>query len=171
MDAIDRLAWLDKWLVRVLEGILVAFFAVFLVLVCILVVLRYVFASTILGGNEFVTIAFLVTSAIGGALCISRREHIAITFFIDLLPLNPKKLIYIAGLVLMAIVNVYMVYYSIGWIEKAGHNPWEPLGWPQGIVHAVIPFSCSLAVLFCVLKIVFTLAGRESVETVWMPED
>ena len=167
----DQIIRIEHWLTRILEALLVIAFAVFLLLVCVLVVLRYVFASTIIGGNEFVTIAFIFTSAIGGAVCISRREHIAITFFIDLLPLGAKKLVYLLGLLLMAIVNAYMVYYSQGWIAKAGHYPWEPLGWAQGIVHAVIPVGCSLAVLYCLLRIILTLANRESVEVVWMPEE
>ena len=168
---IDNLVAFDKILCRILEWILVILLGVFLMLVCILVILRYGFASSILGGNEFVTIAFLFTSAIGGAVCLSRREHIAITVFIDLLPIVLKKAVYIIGLLLICLINGYLIYYSIGWIEMAGHYPWQPLGWPQGIVHAAIPVGCSLTILFCIIKIILTLAGREKVDILWLPED
>ncbi|MCV0425059.1 MAG: TRAP transporter small permease subunit [Roseibium sp.] len=167
----DFLIALDRQLTRILEWLLIALFAVFLVLVCLLVVLRYGFSSSIYGGNEFITIAFLFTSAIGGAVCITKREHIAITFFIDMLPYQAKKLTYILGLALVGVINGAMVYYSIGWISLAGHNPWQPFGWPQGLVHASVPIGCGLAVFYCVVKIILTAAGRESIDILWMPED
>jgi TRAP-type C4-dicarboxylate transport system permease small subunit len=167
----DFLVALDRHLTRILEWILIALFAVFLTLVCLLVVLRYGFDSSIYGGNEFVTIAFLFTSAIGGAVCISRREHIAITFFIDMLPFNAKRWAYILGLGLIAVINSAMVYYSYSWISLAGHNPWQPFGWPQGYVHAAVPLGCGLAVFYCAIKIILTAAGRESIDVLWMPED
>lgn len=64
----DALVLIDKWLTRVLESVLVILFAIFLVLICVLVVLRYGFSASIFAGNEFGTIAFLFTSAIDGAV-------------------------------------------------------------------------------------------------------
>jgi hypothetical protein len=71
----------DKWLTKLLEWLLVALFFGFFFMVCVLVVLRYGFGDTIVGGNEGVTVAFVFTVAIGAAVAITRREHIAITFF------------------------------------------------------------------------------------------
>lgn len=167
----DRLAAIDKTLCRVLEWLLVLLFGAFLIMVCLLVVLRYGFSTSILGGNEFVTIAFIFTSAIGGAVGITRREHIAITFFIDLLPRRIKMGFYILGLALIAAVNGALIYYTTGWMQKAGHFPWQPFNMPQGLVHAAIPIGCGLAIIFCVIKITLTLAGREQIDILWMPED
>ena len=167
----DLLVAIDRKLTRLLEWLLVALFAVFLVVVCLLVMLRYGLSASIFGGNEFITIAFLFTSAIGGAVLISRREHIAITFFIDKLPHAAKMAAYLLGLALIAVVNGYMIHYSVGWMQKAGHFPWQPFDMPQGYVHAAIPIGCSLAILYCVIKIVLTLGGREKIDVLWMPED
>lgn len=167
----DLLEKIDKGLSHVLEWFLILAFAIFLVLVCLLVLLRYGLETGITGGNEFVTIAFLYTSAIGGALAISRREHIAITFFIDLLPRPIKKWIYIFGLALIAVLNGFMTYYSISWIEKTGRFPWQPLGWPQGVVQAAVPIGCTLAILYCLIKIILTIGNRENIDVLWMPED
>lgn len=162
---------IDGILTRALEFILVLLFAFFLILVCLLVVLRYGFSTSITGGNELVTIAFLFTSAIGGAVGIRRSDHIAITVFIDMLPLTLKKWVYIVGLLLIALINGYMVYYTFGWIEKAGHFPWQPFGWPQGIVHSAIPIGCGLAIFYCFFKIILTLSGAEKMDVLWLPED
>ena len=161
----------DKWLVNVLEWLLIALFAIFLSLTCLLVFLRYMFSESILGADQIVTVAFIFTCAIGGAVGISKREHIAITFFIDLLPRTIKKWVYILGLALVAVINGYMVKLSIDWISQAGHNPWQPFNLPQGFVHAAVPIGCGLAILFCVIKIILTIADRESVDILWMPED
>ena len=166
----DMLIAIDKWLTRILEGILVVLFFGFFAMVCILVFLRYGFAATIVGGNEGVTIAFVFTVSIGAAIAITRREHIAITYFIDALPLPIKKIVYIIGLLLIAFINAVMIKYSIDWIAQAGGAPWQPFRFPQGYFQAAVPIGCALAVFFCFVKIILTIAGRESVESVWMPE-
>lgn len=168
---VDLVIALDRRLTQALEWVLVVLFAVFLVLVCVLVVMRYAFATSILGGNEFVVIAFLFTSAIGGAVGISRREHIAITVFIDLLPIPAKKVIYIAGLFLIAVINGYLAWYSLDWIAKAGKFPWQPLGWSSGYIYAAVPLGCGLAILYCAIKAILTVTGHEKVDILWLPED
>jgi TRAP-type C4-dicarboxylate transport system permease small subunit len=165
------LIFIDKWLSTLLEWILVTLFFGFFSMVCILVVLRYGLGDTIIGGNEGVTVAFVFTVAIGAALAISRREHIAITYFIDLLPIPLKKAVYILGLLLIAFINVVMINYSIEWITLTGAAPWHPFRFPQGYFQMAIPIGCGLATFFCFVKIILTLAGRETVDTVWMPED
>ena len=167
----DILIKADKLLARILEAVLQALFVFFLVLVCLLVILRYLFQTSIYGGNEMVTIAFLFTSAIGSAVCISRREHIAITVFIDTLSLEIKKWVYAVGLALIAVINGFMIYYSIGWIQKAGRFPWQPFEMWQGLVHSAVPIGCSLAIVFCLIKIVLAIGGRERVDVLWLPED
>ncbi len=167
----NTLISIDKTLTRLLEYLLVTLFAIFLFLVCLLVVMRYGFSTSILGGNELVTICFLYTSAIGGAVGITKKEHIAITFFIDLLPHAIKKWIHILGLFLIAVVNGYMIYYTMNWIEKAGHFPWQPFNLPQVFVHVAIPIGCGLAIFFCFFRILLTLNGRENLDSLWLPEE
>ncbi len=166
----ELLIKIDKWLTRILEGLLVLRFFGFFAMVCLLVLLRYVFATTIVGGNEGVTVAFVFTVSIGAAIAITRREHIAITFFIDALPRTAKKAVYIFGLLLIALINGVMIKYSIDWISVAGGAAWQPFRFPQGYFQAAIPIGCGLAVFFCFVKIVLTIAGRETVDSVWMPE-
>jgi len=167
----DTLVALDKCVTRLIESILILLFVAFLIMVCVNVGLRYVFAKSILGGDQFVTIAFIFTSALGAAVGIAKREHIAMTFFIDQTNYALKKALYIVGLALIALVNVALIYYAIGWISKAGHFPWQPFNLPQGYVHAAIPIGSGLAIFFCMIKIILTLAERESIEVLWMPED
>jgi TRAP-type C4-dicarboxylate transport system permease small subunit len=149
---------------------MVALFAVFLVIVCTKVMMRP-FNAAIYGVDELVKMSFLTTSALGGAVAISKREHIAITVFIDFLPRVLKTGLYIFGLFLVAVMNAVLVYLSFDWIAGPGKNIWQPFGMPQSYVFAIVPVACSLAVVFCLIKIVMTLAGRENTDVLWMPED
>ena len=164
------LAALDAWLTRAVEAIMVLLFAVFLVIVVTKVVLRP-FDMAIFGVDELVKIAFLTTSALGGAVAISKREHIAITFFIENLAPRVTMAFYVLGLLLVAVMNAALVYLSIDWIAGPGANRWQPFGMEQAYVFVVVPIACSLAVFYCFVKIALTLSGHESLGRLWMPED
>ena len=166
----DTLAAIDRSLTRALETIMIILFGIFLVIVCTKVLMRP-FDASIYGVDEQVKIAFLTTSAIGGAVAITRREHIAITVFIDFLPRPFKMAFYILGLALVGLMNGILVWLSFDWIAGPGRNIWQPFGMPQSYVFVVVPVACSLAIFFCLIKIILTLGGRESVDVLWMPED
>jgi TRAP-type C4-dicarboxylate transport system permease small subunit len=166
----DRLEAFNRALTDALEALMVVLFATFLVIVCAKVVLRP-FDRSIFGVDELVKIAFLTTSAVGSAVAISRREHIAITMFIDLMPRPIKMAFYVTGLALVAALNGLLVYLSFDWVAGPGRNIWQPFGMPQSYVFIIVPIACALALVFCCIKIVLTLAGRENVDVLWIPED
>lgn len=168
MDALKRI---EQRLARILEGVLVLLFGVFLLLTVMIVVLRFGFNYGIVGSDELVRKTFLFTSAIGGAVGIARHEHIAITVFIDAMPRLVKMALYVLGLALVALVNVAMIWYSYDWIATTGSYPWQPFNLPKVIVTSAIPIGCGLAVIFCVIKGILTLAGRENIDVVWLPEE
>ena len=164
------LAALDAWLTRLIETLMVMLFGIFLVIVCTKVLLRP-FDQSIFGVDELVKIAFLTTSALGGAVAIGKREHIAITFFIESLPRPFTMAFYILGLFLVAVMNGALIYLSIDWIAGPGGNIWQPFGMRQGYVFVVVPIACSLAVFYSLVRIFLTLGGEEGIDRLWMPED
>ena len=166
----DTLVVVNRALTVLLENIMIVLFAIFLVIVVTKVMMRP-FDAAIYGVDELVKMSFLTTSALGGAVAISRREHIAITVFIDLLPRVLKIGLYVLGLALVGVMNGLLVYLSFDWIAGPGKNIWQPFGMPQSYVFVIVPIACSLAVLFCAIKIILTLAGRENTDILWMPED
>jgi len=166
----EQLERANRVLTHLLETVMVILFAIFLVIVVTKVILRP-FDTAIYGVDELVKIAFLTTSAIGGAVAISTREHIAITFFIDIMPRAVKIGLYVLGLALIAALNATLVYLSIDWIAGPGNNIWQPFGMRQSYVFVVVPIACILAVAFSLVKIILTLAGRENTDILWMPED
>lgn len=170
-DVLSRLKAVENGLATILEWVLIGLFGFFLILVCSIVVLRFGFSIGIVGSDELVRKAFLFTSAIGAAVGIARHEHIAISVFIDAMPRPVKMVFYTIGLVLIALLNVIMIWYAWKWISVTGSYPWQPFNLPKVIVQSAIPIGCGLAVIFCVTKIILTLAGREDISVVWLPED
>ena len=165
-----QLAALEAGLARLIENVMIVLFTVFLVIVVTKVLMRP-FDAAIYGVDELVKIAFLTTSALGGAVAISLREHIAITVFIEALPRGVTLAFYILGLALVAVMNGALVYLSFDWIAGPGRNIWQPFGMPQAYVFVVVPISCGLGVLFSLVKIVLALGGEIETDRLWMPED
>ena len=159
----EKLVAFENWLTRILEWILVAIFFGFFILIIVLVVLRYVFNTTIIGANEGIVIAFVFTTAIGGAVAISRKEHIAITYFVDKLPERLRTGIDILGLALVALINAVMVWQSIYWIGRTGGFMMPAMQMPQFVAQISIPIGCGLAIVYCLIKILLRLSGRESI--------
>ena len=153
-----------KWLIksewiftRLMEFIISFLFFNIIMMVITLVVLRYGFNTTIVGGNELVVILFIYTSAIGAAVIVGKKEHIAITYFVDKLPPLPKKLVNIFNLLMIAVLNGTMIVYSIPWISKTGNYLTAVLGIPQVFSQIIVPIGCGIAILYCLYQIVLAL--------------
>ena len=144
---------LETMLNRALEFVLAMCLLAIATIVVTLVVLRYVFNSSITGANETVTILFVYSTALGAALLIGKREHIAIPFAVEALPLRLQKVVDIAGLVLVAILNAVMLGYSVGWIRITGEYLMPSTGLPRAAVQMSIPLGCGLAFVYCLLRI------------------
>lgn len=140
-------------LTRVLETTLsVLLFGMF-AMIAVLVVLRYLFGTTIIGGNEATIVAFIYTTAIGASIAILRDEHIAIDFFVAKLSPRWQSRMLALRLVLLAILNLAIVVYSITWIQRTGGFLMPTLGVPQVVAQLSVPLGGSLSVLYCIARL------------------
>ena len=147
MTALARLTHL---LERALELLLFGMFA----MVAILVVLRYVFASTIVGGNESVIVAFVYTTAIGASIALLRDEHIAISYFVEKLPERTGEILLRVRLVLLLVVNVTLVACSVVWIRETGGFLMPTLGTPQWVAQISVPVGGALGATYCAVRLI-----------------
>lgn len=147
----------EKTITRLLEGF-IAFCLLFIVIVIMtLVVLRYVFNTTIIGANEFIVILFIYTSAIGAAIIIGKKEHIAINYFIDKLPPSLRKIIDIINFILIGFINGVMIWYSVQWINITGNYLTAILKIQQAYAQIIVPIGCGIAILYCIYHIILIL--------------
>ena len=140
---------LNRLLEQLLGLLLLAIFAA----VVSLVILRYAFNTTLIGGNEGVLIAFVYTTAIGGALAVARGEHIAIHYFVDRMPAGIQRILRILQLALVAVLNLAIVGYSIIWIAATGRFLMPALQLPQMVAQLSVAIGCSLAFVYCLIGI------------------
>jgi TRAP-type C4-dicarboxylate transport system permease small subunit len=143
-----RLYRIEDLVTRSLEGIVSFIFFVMVVLVLLLVVLRYVFATTIIGGNEATQFLFVYTTALGAAISVGKNSHIKISVIVERLP---ARLLWVADAlkcVLVILLHAYLLYLSIKWISSVGYFESPVLQIPQGIVQVCIPISCGFIILY-----------------------
>jgi TRAP-type C4-dicarboxylate transport system permease small subunit len=157
-DAVRRV---EAVLTRVLEGLAALGFLVMLVVVIVLVLLRYVFNSSITGANELITVVFVYCTAIGAAIAVGRREHIAIPAVVERLPKTPRKVVDALGLLLVGGLNAALTWQSVTWIEVTGDFLMPSTELPRVVAQLSVPLGCGLASLWCVLRLVLALAGDE----------
>lgn len=139
---------LAEKLARLLEDLLGYMFLVITVGTIVLVILRYFFGTTIVGGQEFIAFCFIYTSAIGAAVLLAKEEHIAIAVFLDLLSPQARRWLRRTNHLLVALLNGVLVVLSVPWIRSVGQFPSPVLRIPQGLVLLSLPLGCSLVVFY-----------------------
>ena len=144
---------IETKLSNLLEQFLTLLLFLIFAIIVLLVILRYVFNTTIIGGNEGALIAFVYTTAIGGALAVARQEHIAIHYFVNLSPVRTQHHLKILQLVLVAAMNLAIVWYSIAWIGRTGAFLMPALQLPQLVAQLSVPVGCGMAFVYCVIAI------------------
>ena len=147
----------EKLLSRILMGLIAFCLLSIVLLVMTLVVLRYGFNSTIIGANEFIVILFMYASAIGAAVVIGQKEHIAITYFIDKLPPSIRRVVDIVNYILIALLNGIIIWYGMRWINITGSYLTAVLKIHQVYAQLVVPIGCSIAILYCINHIILTI--------------
>ena len=155
-----RLVEWEKRLDRVLETLVTLMFFCILSLTILLVVMRYGFNSSIIGGNEAMNYLFIYTTALGAAVSVGQGTHIKISFVVDCLPATVRRVIDMIGYLLIAFINVVMIYYSIAWIRSAGYFESPVLRIPNWIVQVSVPLGGCLVILYCLNHLILTWVGE-----------
>ena len=165
MEAVKRmpetlLGNVDRKLTSVLETLLALCLLVMLLTILLLVLLRYVFNVGIVGANEMTTILFVYTTAIGSAVAVGKKEHVAVEFLIEKLPSNWKTAADIFGYAGVGLLNGTMLWHSIRWIEVTGDYLMPATQLPRFYAQASVPIGCGLAVLYAAVRIASALRAR-----------
>lgn len=154
----DRVA---RGLARLLENVLGYIFLMITLAVVVLVVLRYFFLTTIVGGQEFTVFCFIYTSAIGAAVLLYKGELISVPLLVDRLSPRARRWMRRINYLEVALLNGLVVILSIPWIRSVGQFPSPVLRIPQGVVLLSVPVGCGLVSLYA-LWLAVSDARRES---------
>ena len=145
-----------------LEVLVCLCFLSFFALVVVLVGLRYLLGSSISGANEIITILFVYTTAIGSAIAVGQRGHIAINILIEKLPQRLAKHLAKLQLALVGLLNFAIAWFSVPWISQTGDNLMPTIGMTRAVVQLSIPLGCGLAVLYCITTAIVGLAETKT---------
>lgn len=150
----------ESLLCSALEWLLGATFMLIFALVVLLVVLRYVFNTTIVGGNEVAVQLFIYTTALGAAVEIARGKHIIVDFFVNYLPVRMRYWLDVFNLLLVGVLQGFLLKFSIEWVSAVGGNEHPVTHFAEGLVQVAMPIGCALSLLFCVTRVIIKLADR-----------
>ena len=162
---------LELGLIRLLEIVCGICFVVMFTLIVTQVALRYGFNESIGGANELATILFAYTSALGIAVGIAKREHMAISWFTEKLPPTARKVVDVTGLILLALINLVIFWYSLRWIDITGSRMISVLHVPRWTAQIAIPIGTGASAIFCFIKLWLGLKGDEELGVPWMRDD
>ena len=152
----------ESLICRALEHLLTVTFMVIFVLVTLLVVLRYLFSTTIVGGNEVSVQLFIYTTALGAAVGVARGDHIIVDTFVNYLSARLRHWMNIVSLMLVGVLHFFLLKHSIGWVSVVGGNEHPVTHLPEGLIQIAVPIGCLLVVLFCVTRIIVKLADKSA---------
>jgi len=161
---------LELGLVRLLEITCGICFVVMFTLIVTQVALRYGFNESIGGANELATILFAYTSALGIAIGIARRDHMAISWFTERLGPTARKIVDVIGLILLALLNAVIFWYSLRWIDITGVRMISVLQVPRWTAQIAIPIGTGASVVFCLIKLWLGFKGDEELGVPWMQD-
>lgn len=122
------------------------------IFLCLLVILRYFFNTSIIGGQELIDYLFIYLSAFGSALLIGTDEHIAVNFF-EHAPILVQRILQIVNYVALFLLQLFLGVLSLSWIEKIGSFPTPVLQWPQRIFQLAIPLSMGIGMIVCLFRL------------------
>lgn len=141
---------IEKSLIRFLEIIITLVFFVIIVLTILLVVLRYVFNTGIIGGNELMEYLFVYITAIGSAIAIGKNEHIRISYFVERFGPLVQLVINLFGTVCVALMHGVFMALSFSWISQVGNSESPVLRIPMSLIQMSVPICCVLSIVFCI---------------------
>lgn len=143
----------ESRLIAVLEAALAAGMLAVFALIVVLVTLRYLFQSGLVGANETATVAFVYLSSVGAAVAVGRQEHIRVDLLSKRLGIRGRLAIEICALGLVGLLNAVIVACSMPWMAKTGAVPMPATQIPRLAAQLSVPLGCGLAALFCCIRI------------------
>lgn len=155
---------LSRMLFQVTKAIIAGIMGVLVVLIFTQVVLRYLFASSLLWIEELGRFMFVWLMFLGISVGVYQGKHIAITFMIEILPKWGAKLFTLLSTLLVAVFFTCLAYkgWEFALFNIAGES--SVLFIPLGYVYFIMPISSALCVLYTINSILRIIAGKTRVE-------
>ena len=136
-------------------------FVVTLSMVTLNVLLRYLFAKSLLFSEEIAYLGFAHTVFLGTAYLYRQRVMIAVEFVFDALSRSRQRVLVIASLFLLQATTLYMTYIALllvsdGWVRRTAF-----LEMPYAYIHSAPVFGFGLMAIYTAVMLYQALTGHE----------
>lgn len=164
------IALADVALLRIWTTVMVAALSIMMLCALAQVVMRIGWAGSWPPFADIIGYAFTIATFSGAAVLFRGRYHLAIDFFVDLMPTRARRVAAHLSDVIVLLACLWLAYLSIGMIES-GANQYSPtLGFSLSLIYVVVPISLLSSAFFLVLH-GFRLDSRAGLgEAQTMPE-
>jgi len=139
---------------RSIDALVTGLFSGMTILIILLVVMRYVFNSTIVGGYETLRFGFIYTTFLGAAVLVSKGEHIGMDVVLKHFPKAVRRSVKVVEQLLVSALHIYLLIISLHWIEVTGTFPSAELKLPMKFIQISLPIGCGLTALYALNRMV-----------------
>lgn len=158
---LQALEWIDRMVAVILRPVVFAGMIALAAVITLQIVSR-VFFTSFAWTEEVARFLLIWIAFLGAALAFQQGRHIAVTFVRDLMPLNLRRIITGAG-ILVAIaflVTLAMIGWKYSGIQSFQKSP--SLRISMFWVYLVMPASAAIMTFLSVVDLVRLLAGRDA---------
>lgn len=117
------------------------------------VVMRYCFSITFTFLEELITLMFAFTIFWGAGMCFLEDEHVLLDFLYMNFPAKFKRVMDIINMIFAIIIMAVVLYYSIGWIDKAGKALSNGLRLPYKYIYSAMPIGLTASIICAAVKL------------------
>jgi TRAP-type C4-dicarboxylate transport system permease small subunit len=140
--------------VKMLLGISMTFLALMTILVFTMVVTRYLFGYVFRGTEELSLLLLLWVALMGAAVVIRRRDHIAVNYFLNLIPEGPRTIIEMAFSALILWYLGVLTKYAVVHAFRNMDNYYTAMGISMFWAYSAIYVGSGLMIFFVFLNLV-----------------
>ncbi len=149
-----------KGMDKIVSSICVILFAVMVVVGTYQIITRFVFNSPSTISEELLTYTFAWMAMFASALVFGKRDHMRMTFLVDKLSMEKRKVLEIViECLVVAFALIVLVYGGFTIMGLTMTQKTASLGIMMGVVYAVVPMSGILITIYGVLNIVDLWTG------------
>lgn len=139
---------------RLEEGVSFFFFVVMCVFVFLQVFFRFVLNRPLLYPEEVSRAAYVWLSFIGMSLVTRTREHIRVDFFVQLLPIVPRRWVQLIVDLLVLAMMVALAWFGVRFVIFSRMSITPALEVPMNLYYVAFPLGCLLSIIRLVQNIV-----------------
>ena len=146
---------------QIVSLVSIAFFALIFGVMLLQIFFRYVLNSPLVWTEELCRYLFVWICFLGWTIALRRGTHIRINFFLERLPLLPKKIVLIVFHLLILFFLIQLTRFGIAMTRRSFSVPTITLFFSWAYVYLAAPVSAVIMILYVILHFIDLLRGEQ----------